>query len=525
MRRLRRREGAPPGAGARVEKATTWSLLLLAAVGIGNYFGFDTRTLVEREEFDGYDLVHYYLNAKYFDELGYTHLYEAIVIADSERKDNYRKWRFTALRDLDTSVRVPIRTVYARADEIKGLFSPPRWKQFKRDFRFLQRTIKRKSQERLLNDHGYNGPPFLQSFAGFITNRVPVERVKLLCHLETLLILVMFVVVYRTYGTRVLALSVLWFTVDFSARWPGIGYGIFRLDWFVALVIACCLMKGTDADAPTNRQKWRAIGAGVLVAWATMMKIFPIVWLFGMGARGLWLLVARRRLDPVAVRLLAGFLVASAVFAGVSYRAVGMRNIEEFAEDISEHLQPMNLSQQRMGFGIALSYRGEYEGGFSGMNAMHRKWELVGELKTLRYGIGLVALFLLGMTIRSASSASPGARTEPDDATHLGFIPFYFLMIASHYYWIHRMTALLHHAKYSDERPDHLIGLALLFAIDAMSNYVDRATHFRYAVTGLTSVSLGLYCAWVIGNRLWRTLRQPPALPQSEPASPSPEAA
>jgi hypothetical protein len=143
VRRIRRREGAPPSAGARVEKATTWSLALLAAIGIGNYFGFDTRTLVEREEFDGYDLVHYYLNAKYFDELGYTHLYEAIVIADSERKDNYRKWRFTGLRDLDTSVRVPIRTVYARADEIKGLFSPRRWKQFKRDFRFLQRTIKR----------------------------------------------------------------------------------------------------------------------------------------------------------------------------------------------------------------------------------------------------------------------------------------------------------------------------------------------------------------------------------------------
>lgn len=519
-RRWVRRSGRDAAAPlARIERASTFALGMLALVGVGNYFGFDSTNLTRNDRFDGYDLVNYYLNSKYFDECGYTGLYEAIVIADLERKDNFRTWGFQAIRDLDTSERISIESVRMRADEIKARFSKRRWKEFKHDFRFLQRTIPRRLQIELLNDHGYNGTPFLQTVAGSVTHDLPVERLKTLCHVETVLVILMFLMIGRTYGLRMAALAVLWMSVSFSARWPGVSYGIFRLDWVAALVVATCLLRGADDPPGASRWKrWKPVVAGVLVAWAVMVKIFPLVWLFGLGVRALWRLVAARpvapkaiakAIDPVFAKVMAGFAVAAVVFAGIAWKGVGERNIREFAEDMEEHLRPENLSQQRMGFGVAIAYRGEY-GRFEEPGDREEKWALVGELKRYRYAGAILALVLLGLTIRPREDEDADARTDADDAFALGFIPFYFLMIASHYYWVNRLTPVLHHAKHEEDGAAHAIALAGLFAIEVSSNYIDQTTHFRYALTGTASVALGVYAAFVIGARLVRVYRKMP---------------
>ena len=533
VRHLLRRRAAARAEGAaealaRTERLTTGVLLVLAVLGVGNYFGFSTKPLVGRTAFSGYDLIHYYLNAKYFPELGYVHLYEAVIVADGETKDRFRKWGFGTVRDLDTSIVIPIGRVRANAEQTKALCTPRRWKQFKRDFRFLQRTMSRRSQRDLLNDHGYNGPPLLQTFAGWIANRVEVRDVKWLCHLETVLILLLFFAVYRTYGLRVTAIAVLWYSVDFSARWPGIGYGIFRIDWCIALVLACLLLK--DADPPEGeplgrRRVARLVGAGLLVAYSAMMKIFPAAWLFGLGVRALWLLGTKRRLDRVAAIVIGSFLIGSTVLGTVAYSAIGKRNVDEFIEDIQEHLQPMNLSSQRMGFGVAIAYRGELRRFESGP-ARTARFMHVGELAPIRYALALLALFLLGLTIRPSTSENVPARTSAADATEVGFIPFYFLMIASHYYWIHRLTVVLHHSRRDGDEVEHTVALSALFGIEAITNSLDQYTHFRYGVVGTTSVALGVYCSWVIGSRLWRVLRQRPAstVPLLVEPNPSPSA-
>lgn len=497
---------------ARIERHTTRAFLVLAVVAVGNYFGFSTENLTGRTKFSGYDLIHYYLNAKYFDELGYVHLYEAVIVADSELKDRFRQWHFGSVRDLETSQVIPTSRVYANAERTKALFTPRRWAQFKKDFRFLQRTMTRNSLRDLLNDHGYNGPPLLQTFAGWVANQVPVRQVKLLCHVETLLILLMFGAMWRVYGVRLTAVAVLWYAVDFSARWPGIGFGIFRIDWFIALVLGCILLEGADlpeGTAMTRQHKGRLFGAGLLFAYAAMMKIFPAVWLFGLGVRSVWVLATRRRLDRVAVFVFAGVLTGVTVFSTASWMSVGKENIQEFAEDISEHLEWYNLSSQRMGFGVALAYRGETKP-FAHPGLRTERFRRVGELSKVRYAIALGVLLLLAMTIRGPDSRNAGARTGAAEASQLGFIPFYFLNIASHYYWIHRMTMVLHHGR--DERDEllHAVGLSALFLVEALTNAMDQATHFRYGVVAATSVALGLYCAYVIGARLLRTVRGAP---------------
>jgi len=104
----------------------------------------------------------------------------------------------------------------------------------------------------------------------------------------------------------------------------------------------------------------------------------------------------------------------------------------------------------------------------------------------------------------------------------LGFVPFYLLMIASHYYWVNRLSVVLYHGR--DDRLDdgpHVVGLCMLFGIEIVTNGVDIATHFRYVTTALTSVAIGVYCAWIIGTRLARTLRGRERAPEPVPVTPT----
>ena len=117
------------------------------------------------------------------------------------------------------------------------------------------------------------------------------------------------------------------------------------------------------------------------------------------------------------------------------------------------------------------------------------------------------ALLLLGLTIRPPKDPLVRGRTDAADATLLGFFPFYFLMIASHYYWVNRILPLVHHARHEEDGLEHVAGLVILFGIEIASNAIDEETHFRYGLTGSASVALGVYAAWVIGSRLVRAYR------------------
>lgn len=62
--------------------ASRTALVILALVALINFYQWGTR--VPFEQIDSYDVIHYYLGAKYFEELGYYDLYPAIILVDQE---------------------------------------------------------------------------------------------------------------------------------------------------------------------------------------------------------------------------------------------------------------------------------------------------------------------------------------------------------------------------------------------------------------------------------------------------------
>ena len=77
------------------------------------------------------DMFHYYLGTKYFKEVGYSDLYNAVIVADTEQGNELAGLPFyTDLRTYQNTLRGYALT---DADRIRSLFSNERWTAFKDD--------------------------------------------------------------------------------------------------------------------------------------------------------------------------------------------------------------------------------------------------------------------------------------------------------------------------------------------------------------------------------------------------------
>jgi len=116
---------------------------LLAVLCLLNYGRWGARSTVER--IDAYDMVHYYLNTKYMDELGYLDLYPCAILADHEN-DGPRfpeQGPIYMAQDASGHQLQPIGHALARGREVRqNKFTPERWAQFEHDFLFLQRDVR-----------------------------------------------------------------------------------------------------------------------------------------------------------------------------------------------------------------------------------------------------------------------------------------------------------------------------------------------------------------------------------------------
>jgi hypothetical protein len=159
-RRLVQRKSS--AAGPRWYKVSLCACLVVA---IGNYFAFG------EFRYDSYmnewDVTHYYTGTKYATELGYDRQYEAIWLADH---DTGLRSTATAVRSLRTYDMVPTAGVIAHAADIRGHFSPERWREFCEDIAWLKIQLPASRWTLLTEDHGNNAPPTWTAAVGAITN-------------------------------------------------------------------------------------------------------------------------------------------------------------------------------------------------------------------------------------------------------------------------------------------------------------------------------------------------------------------
>ncbi len=131
---------------------------------------------------DNYDLFHYYLNSKYFDELGYFDLYPAGILVDHENQGPlFPRATSTWPRTSRATSGSPISHALERGEIVKEKFTPERWAEFTHDALALQRE---KGQfdgglwKQMIQDHGFNGTPAWVALAKPLASVVPIEYRK-----------------------------------------------------------------------------------------------------------------------------------------------------------------------------------------------------------------------------------------------------------------------------------------------------------------------------------------------------------
>lgn len=477
-----------------------------------NYARYDDRTVFEK--YDTYDLMHYYLNAKYFDELGYFDLYPACLLADIDNGGPHypQQGHIYMAQNQAGHGRMPISHGIERGREVKEKnFSEARWKAFEHDFLTMQRTgpsqMNDKLWRQMIIDHGYNGTPAWTVMARPIANLVPVESIKLLGYLDVVVLLGAVGVVAWAYGGTTALFAWLFLMVTYSARWPTVTWAFLRYDYVAALMVGMALLK-----------KQKHALAGIFTAFSATMRLFPAMWLYGPGMKGLAGLT-RKTVHTRLLVLAGSFLVGVAVIEGVSVAALGSRTVTAHIENMLDHNSSEQLSSRRIGLALALPYRGETLPKFI---EPERK-ETIEAQKPLRFGIAGLVMLAMGWGLR---------RADDDEAFALGFVPFFLLTTASYYYYVTRITLVMLHAG-DLKKPRNVVGLALLLGIEAFGNWAESVyTGHRVYLIGTTA---WLLTAYVLTMTVWLNIEarradqlaadgRPDAVPGT-PATPAAEPA
>lgn len=466
------------------------ALVVLVLLALGNYarWGFDAATT----RLDAYDLLHYYVNAKYFDELGYFDLYPAVMLVDVENHGPFFRQGPTYMAQDEAGHHLePVDAGVARGREVRERFTPERWSQFAHDVLYLQRTVgcsvrgksKRCVRElddalwnQLINDHGFNGTPVWTMVARPLTS-VPIEHVKLLGYLDVVLVVGALGLVAWAYGGTTALWTALFLLVTYSTRWPYFTWVLLRYDWLALLIGATALLK-----------RGHPLIAGLFAGLSSTLRLFPALWMWGPMWKGLFGL-ARREVNRPLLVLAAGFVLAVAVAEGGAVLTYGGGVITEHVENMADHNRAEQLSSRRVGFALALVSEPWQGLGSEPIISAARK-ERIDREQYARFAAALVGMLALGWAVR---------RRGDDEAFAYGFLPFFAFTTASYYYYVARAPLVVIHAANLDRTRDRAC-LALLFGIEVCSNAATSiAPEHRLFLIGSLAWDLVFYGLVAVG--------------------------
>ena len=460
------------------------ALIVLTVLATINYNRAGFKSITKR--IDNYDLIHYYINSKYFSELGYFDLYPAAMVVNEDNPDSrFNNGSQYMAQNAAGHGFMPIRHALARGKQVrKEKFTPERWASFEHDFLVLQRDYKGFEGwwRTMIQDHGFNGTPAWAMFARVFSSWVPIEWVKVLCLMDLGLLIAATGMVAWAYGSNTAMWAWFFLMTSYSLRWPTISWAFLRYDYVAALMMATALIKG-------GRPFW----GGVMGGWAAVSRLFPAMWLFGPACKGILGLFKRKVHRPLLV-LAAGFLACLAVVQGGTTLAVGPNTVVGHFQNMMDHNSSEQLSSRRIGLALAIPYRGE----LLPTNIEPERKKLIESQKPIRFGLAIGIMALLGWGLRKA---------DDDEAFAYGFIPFFLLTTASYYYYVARVTLIIAHASDLSKRRNQ-VGAIILLAAECFCNWAEiRHPAHRVYLIGHLAWMLAFYAVVMTGFWLWESRR------------------
>jgi hypothetical protein len=468
-----RRRRDPAAGEPRLTRVLLVSLGLLAALCWWNLFQYSSKSYDHTYE-NYWDVYHYYIGSKYYPELEYTHLYECTVAADQE--DGFAQLiRGRRVRNLKTN-----REVDAKYDptECHHRFGPERWQSFKDDLRFFRTKLSPEIWAILLMDHGYNPTPAWGILGRAISSTASASdgQISTLMAIDVVLLIAMWVVVWRTFGWRVACVALVFWGTAFPMRSWWTAGAFLRNDWLFMSVAGICLLR-----------RERGFLAGLALGYAALLRVFPVLLLVGIlikvvvdVARGGGVLPPGSRR-----RFLAGLVTAVVVLIPVSMIATGHVN-SWFAFDRNSRTHLDSPVSNFMGAKTIVRHLSQPEATSEEAPAAPSEPRAIGTVaRVVSVVFLLVALGLVGKA----------SLREPDwVAAVLGaaLIPF-AVELTGYYYALFLVFAFL--VVRRESVGIALCGLSIVFGLLAQGFSVPFDTPITYM---WSSVAVLIFCGWLL---------------------------
>jgi hypothetical protein len=325
----------------RVRRGALVALALLSLVAWPNLLNFHYYGFVHK-----WDVFHYYMGAKYLPELGYTRLYACTAVVDAE--DGLDLHGYT-MRDLRDNREVPALSLLDEAPACRARFSTQRWKAFESDTRFFRTALGHDAWIAVRSDHGFNGTPAWAVAGGLLARLGPASwpLLRFLALLDVVLMLLAFVLLGRTFGLEAACLAAGYWGLNSLSQWGWTGGGFLRCDWLLLLVAGVAALRT------------RRLGvAGFALAYAALLRVYPVFAIVGVGLKAVADAAAGRHLEPLwrYRRFAAGAVTAVAVLLASSVLLTGRAGIwREFADNSAKHLATESVNL--VGLEVLLTYQ------------------------------------------------------------------------------------------------------------------------------------------------------------------------
>ena len=288
-----------------------------------------------------WNLFHYVLGAKYFDELGYFDLYKGLILADAESDQVFPRHGIT--RDLHTYQALSIAQALAdaRTEGIRQRFTDERWRELEGDLRAILSQRPREFWVDPIADRGFNPSPAWLHVHEPLLNAVDIQHAPtllILCLGQNLLLLFTFSGLWRALGTRETVLAAAFFYLFFgnAGRWFG---GYFSYDWFILTVWSVVL-----------HHRRQFVPAAACLAYAAMMRGFP--GLLALYPAVQWTASVARLRRPErrhTVFLVSLVLCCAAIFGATCLMRGGVVAWEQWLDKLTVHRQQHILTESRIG--------------------------------------------------------------------------------------------------------------------------------------------------------------------------------
>ncbi len=372
---------------------------------------------------NAWNAFHYVFGAKYFNELGYFHLYQAALLADLDGDNLFENVKKTRNMHNYKVERVSQALRDAKKERVRQNFTDERWEELQRDLGAIHPYMSNPSWANCFRDAGFHPSPAFMIFHKPLLNYLPIHKRKVLeklCTAQNYLFVLTFFVAWWAFGLRTTLVMVIWMNIYFGNIRKLTG-GYFAFDWFSLTVVATALYKKGAALLPTP-----------LLAYSAMMRGFPGLLATHAGLQ--WTLTILKRKWPDKKRnLFVGGLVVFCLVCVIlgSTTKRGPRAWLEWKEKITTHSSFMPLDSNKVGLKCLFTMD------FSKMSYKIDRKNLKKNLEKNKVAYRITQAFIVLLTLAAM------LRRKNYNGMLLGLIIAFSMMVLSRYYislWVLMFT-------------------------------------------------------------------------------------